>query len=86
MEPGLVYGDQTLAGNEPNQTKADIGELCQTTSTADTAQFDPAATGGPTLMGTGCNYVKKNATVVIPPGAQGAWIPARPSRLISSET
>ena len=58
-----VYGNETLSGNEPNQTKADTGELCQTTSNTDIPPFDPAAAGGPTLMGTGCNYVKKNATV-----------------------
>lgn len=59
-----VYGNETLSGNEPNQTKADAGELCQTTSNTDIPPFDPAAPGGPTLMGTGCNYVKKNATVL----------------------
>ncbi len=57
-----VYGDETLAGYEPNQTKADDG-LCTETS-ATSPPFDPAAPSGPTLMGTGCNYVKKNATVL----------------------
>ncbi|MDJ0767879.1 MAG: SdrD B-like domain-containing protein [Ilumatobacter sp.] len=58
-----VYGDQTLSGNEPNQVKADVGELCQTTSNTDSPPFNPMALGGPTLMGDGCNYIKKNASV-----------------------